>query len=133
MNPKLGITIIYVRDIQKMSKFYTEVLGLSVVKEQTAETFVTLAAGGTWIALADVGGPWVSRKLHLLPAKRETTIAPVGIELSLEVEDEDATWRAWQAKGVPTLSAPQDFPFGRAFDAQDPEGHLLNIYKLRTS
>jgi predicted enzyme related to lactoylglutathione lyase len=68
-----------------------------------------------------------------LPAKRETTIAPVGIELSLEVEDVDATWRAWQAKGVQTLSAPQDFPFGRAFDAQDPEGHLLNIYKLRTS
>ncbi len=132
MNYKLGITIIYVQDIQKMSRFYTEVLGLSVVKEQTAETFVTLAAGRTWIALADVAGPWVSRKLNLLPARRETTIAPVGIELSLEVEDIDATWREWQAKGVQTLTTPQDFPFGRAFDAQDPEGHLLNIYKLRT-
>ncbi len=132
MTYRLGITIIYVRDIQKMSKFYTQVLGLSVIKEQTADTFITLAAGRTWIALADVAGPWVSRKLNLLPAKREQTIAPVGIELSLEVEDVDATWREWQAKGVQTLTAPQDFPFGRAFDAQDPEGHLLNIYKLRT-
>src|SRR5262245_49863922 len=125
MNSKLGITIIYVRDIQKMSRFYTETLGLSVVKEQTAETFVTLSAGGTWLALADVAGPWVSRKLHLLPAQGETTLVPVGIELSFEVDDVDATWREWQAKGVPTLAAPQDFPFGRAFDAQDPEGHLL--------
>ena len=115
-----------------MSQFYTETLGLSVVEEQTAETFVTLAAGGTWIALADVAGPWVARKLNLLPAHGETTLVPVGIELSLEVDDVDAAWREWQAKGIPTLTAPQDFPFGRAFDAQDPEGHLLNIYKLRT-
>ena len=131
MNHKLGIAIIYVRDIQKMSQFYTEVLGCTVIKEQTNETFVTLAAGGTWIALADIAGPWVSRKLALLPGKRDMTIAPVGIELSLEVEDVDAAWRDWQAKGAKTLTSPQDFPFGRAFDAQDPEGHLLNIYKLR--
>ena len=124
MNSKLGFTIIYVRDIQKMSKFYTEILGMSVVKEQKAETFVMLAASGTWLALADIAGPWVSRKLHLLSARRETTIAPVSIELSLGVEDVDATWREWQAKGVQTLSALQDFPFGRAFDAQDREGHL---------
>ena len=132
MSYKLGIVIIYVRNIKRMTEFYTHVLGLASIKEQTAETFVTLAAGGTWIALADVAGPWVSRKLNLLPTKQETTIAPIGIELSFEVEDVDATWREWQAKGVPTLTPPQDFPFGRAFDAQDPEGHLLNIYKLRT-
>ncbi len=132
MSGKLGITIIYVRDIKPMTELYTQVLGLAVIKEQTADTFVTLAAGETWIALADVAGPWVSRKLNLLPTKRATTIAPVGIELSLEVEDVDATWRELQAKGVQTFTAPQDFPFGRAFDIQDPEGHLLNIYKLRT-
>lgn len=132
MSYKLGIAIIYVRDIKKMTEFYTQVLGLAVVQEQTAETFVTLAtAGETWIALADIAGPWVSRKLNLLAAKHETTITPVSMELSLEVEDVDATWREWQAKGVLTLTTPQDFPFGRAFDAQDPEGHLLNIYKLR--
>jgi predicted enzyme related to lactoylglutathione lyase len=132
MSCKLGIAIIYVHDIKKMTEFYTQVLGLAIIKEQTSDTFVTLATGGTWIALADVAGPWVSRKLNLLPAKRETAIAPVSIELSLIVDDVDATWQAWQAKGVQTLTAPQDFPFGRAFDAQDPEGHVLNIYKLRT-
>jgi predicted enzyme related to lactoylglutathione lyase len=132
MSCKLGITIIYVRDIKKMTEFYTQALGLTIIKEQTSDTFVALAAGGTWIALADVAGPWVSRKLNLLPAKRETPIASISIELSFGVEDVDATWREWQARGVQTLTAPQDFPFGRAFDAQDPEGHLLNIYKLRT-
>jgi predicted enzyme related to lactoylglutathione lyase len=121
MNYKLGITIIYVRDIKKVSKFYTEVLGLPVVKEQSSDTFVALATtGGTLIALEDV-----SR------AKPYEKPAPAGIELGLEVEDVDATWRDWQAKGVKTLSEPEDFPFGRAFDAQDPEGHLLSIYKLR--
>ena len=131
MSCQLGITIIYVHDIKKMTEFYTQVLGLAIIQEQTADTFVMLTAGGTWIALADIAGPWVSRKLNLLPAKRETPIGPVSIELSFEVKDVDATWHEWQAKGIQTLTAPQDFPFGRAFDAQDPEGHVLNIYKLR--
>ena len=94
MSCKLGITIIYVHDIQKMTEFYTQALGLAIIKEQTSDTFVTLAAGGTWIALADVAGPWVSRKLNLLPAKRETPIAPVSIELSFEV-------KMWTRPGKP--------------------------------
>ena len=81
---------------------------------------ILLKPGETALALEDV-----SR------AKSYEKPAPGGIELGLAVDDVDATWREWQAKGIQTLSAPEDFPFGRAFDAQDPEGHLLSIYKLR--
>ncbi len=120
---QLGIAILFVKDIKKVSQFYTEVVGLSVVKEQSSDTFIALATGTeTLLALEDV-----SR------AKPYEKPAPGGIELGLAVDDVDATWREWQAKGIQTLSAPEDFPFGRAFDAQDPEGHLLSIYKLRAS
>ncbi len=121
MSYTLGITIIYVRDIQKVTQFYTEIMGLPVVKEQSSDTFVALAtAGGALVALQDA-----SRN------KSYEKVNAGGIELGFEVEDVDATWRDWQAKGAQTLTSPADFPFGRAFDAQDPEGHLISIYKLK--
>ena len=123
MSYTLGITIIYTRDTKKMTQFYTEIMGLPVVKEQSSDTFVALAtAGGTLLALQDA-----SRN------KPYEQVAPGGIALGFEVDDVDATWRNWQAKGAKTLTAPEDLPFGRAFDAQDPEGHLLTVYKLRNA
>ncbi len=121
MSYKLGIAILHVRDLPSAKRFYTEVLGLPVVEDQSSPTFVALAtAGGTLLALQDFS-----------TSKPYEMAGPGGVELGLEVEDVDVTWGKWQAKGVQTLTPPEDFPFGRAFDAQDPEGHLLSIYQLR--
>ncbi len=49
--------------------------------------------------------------------------------IGLLVDDVDRVWRDWKAKGVNLLTEPQDLPFGRNFDARDPEGHYLSVFK----
>ena len=120
MNYTLGITILHARDMQTAKRFYTEALDLPLVEELSSPQFVTLRLNGeTLLGLEDVAG-----------AKFGQTAQPGTVEIGWKVDDGDATYNQWQAKGIPKLTEPQDFPFGRAFDAQDPEGHLLSVYRL---
>ncbi len=119
MKGKLGIAVLYVRDVARERRFYSEVVGLPVIEDQSSPTFVMFAAGGeTLLAVMDVSranGP---------------TGAPGSVDLGLEVqEDVDAIWRDWQTKGASLLAEPKDLPFGRAFEAKDPEGHRLTVYR----
>ena len=119
MSYKLGIAILYVHDLEKEKRFYQDVLELPFLEARGDPDFAMFGtAGDSILALQDV----------------KTTDAPEthkagGVELALQVDDVDATWRDWQAKHVPTLTPVEDLPFGRVFHAQDPEGHLLTIYQ----
>lgn len=120
MHYSLGIVSLYVRDLGRARAFYTETLGLPEVPELSGPTFVALRpAGGALIAVQD-----------MTTVPPELAGAPGGFELGLEVDNVDAVWRDWTAKGVRILEEPVDRPFGRTFLAQDPEGHLLNVYRL---
>jgi predicted enzyme related to lactoylglutathione lyase len=119
MHYALGIVSLYVRDLDRARAFYTETLGLPEVPELSGPGFIALRpAGGSLIAVQDAatGAPGLAG-------------APGGCELGLAVADVDAVWREWTARGVRILSEPVDRPFGRTFLAQDPEGHLLNVYR----
>ena len=117
MNPKLGIVILHFQNLPQARQFYTETVGLSVLDAQSDNHFVTLQAGDSLVGLSAEPGS----------AAAGTT------EIGFEVNDADTAYREWQAKGATLLTEPNDFPFGRSFDAQDPEGHRLNIYKLRSN
>jgi catechol 2,3-dioxygenase-like lactoylglutathione lyase family enzyme len=117
MSYNLGIVILSVSDLQKSRDFYSHKLGLPVVEEQSSEHFIAMApANGGLIALSPVA-----------PGK---AVQPGGVELGLEVADVDATWREWRRLGLSGMSEPADTPFGRSFDAKDPDGHPLSIYQL---
>lgn len=121
MNYKLGISILFVRDLPAEQKFYTEKLGFPLIPEGSDERFALFGIDGeTPIALQTADSA---------PEGSETRAG--GVELGLVVDDVDAVYRDWQAKGVETLTAPKDLPFGRSFDARDPEGHLFTVYKPR--
>lgn len=117
MNPKLGIVILHVRDLAQARHFYETVVGLQIDPAQTDEHFVSYHDGGDGLlsleAAPDAG------------ANTGTT------ELGFAVNDVDGVYQDWKQKGVRLVSEPADFPFGRAFDAQDPEGNSLSIYKFR--
>jgi catechol 2,3-dioxygenase-like lactoylglutathione lyase family enzyme len=116
----LGIVILYARDLERARHFYTEVVGLPTIEPLSGPGFVAFAtAHGSPLAVQDAA--------TVPPA---LVAAPGGVELGLEVEDVDAVWRDWTAKGVRMEEEPADQPFGRAFRARDPEGHLLNVYRL---
>jgi predicted enzyme related to lactoylglutathione lyase len=118
----LGFVILYVRDMEKVKAFYTDVLGLSVVEAVSSPTFVTLrSAGGSLLALQD------KTAARFPPGQEEQ---PGSVELSFEVDDVDGTWKRWKEAGVELVSDPMDLPFGRYFMAQDPEGHYLSAYRF---
>jgi predicted enzyme related to lactoylglutathione lyase len=115
---KLGMVTLFCRDVAVMKKFYIDNLGLTEIKEMTSPTFATLMTnGGSLIGLQDV-------KMSL--GGQANTHGEV--ELGLEVEDVDATYRSWKANNSEVTSPPIDLPFGRTFQGKDPEGHLLRIY-----
>lgn len=121
MNYKLGISILFVRDLAAEQEFYAETIGLPYIAEGSGPNFAFFGtAGDAFIAL---------QAMARIPGGKDV---PAGAsELGFVVDDVDAVYRDWEARGVELISAPQDFPFGRAFDARDPEGHLLNVYTPR--
>lgn len=118
MNPKLGMVILHFTDVAQARQFYTEKLGLFVLEHISDDHFVTLQTGGD----AQMG----------LSGEPGDTVAGT-TEIGFEVNDVDSVYASWQTQGVTLLTQPHDFPFGRAFDALDPEGHRINIYKLRSN
>ena len=118
---KLGMVILFGRDLAGARRFYSETLGLPVIEELSGESFVALRpASGSSITLQDATTlpPGVAGQ-------------PGGMELGLAVEDVDAVHAEWQAKGVRLLTPPMDLPFGRTFLAADAEGHYLRVYRLK--
>lgn len=118
MDYTLAITILRVQNIEQERRFYQETLGFPVDEAQSSPHFVMLkTAGPAWLALEDVS------------MQAEKTAPAGGVEIGLIVDDVDRVWQEWQAKGVNLLTQPEDLPFGRAFDARDPEGHCLSVFK----
>jgi predicted enzyme related to lactoylglutathione lyase len=118
---KLGMVTLFCRGVAETKKFYIDNLGLTEMKEMTSPTFATLMTdGGSLIGLQDV-------KTSL--GGQAGTHGEV--ELGLEVEDVDATYRRWKANNSEVTSPPVDLPFGRTFQGRDPEGHLLRIYNTK--
>ena len=121
MRYKLGMVTLFCRSVAETKRFYIDNLGLTEIKEMSSPTFATLRTdGGSLIGLQDV-------KTSL--GGQANTHGEV--ELGLEVEDVDATYRGWKANNSEVTSPPMDLPFGRTFQGKDPEGHLLRIYKTK--
>lgn len=117
---KLGIIILYVRDMAKAKKFYTETVGLTIDPEQSGPVFTALRFdNGFMLALEDVS---------ILPPGQAKEAGSV--EIGIEVDNVDSLWTQWKAKGVEMVTDPADAPFGRNFLAKDPDGHYLTVYRL---
>ena len=117
MNYTMAITILRVQDLETERRFYHDTLGFGIDEAQSDPHFVMLQTTGAMLALEDV-------------SHQPEKVTPAGsAEIGLIVEDVDQVWQDWKSKGVSLLSQPADLPFGRAFDARDPEGHFLTVFK----
>ncbi len=107
-----------VRDLEQSATFYTEQLGLrraphsppgAIVFQTTPVPFAvrTPAPGVDLDAVERLG---------------------YGVALWLACDDADALYQALAASGAAVLQPPQDGPFGRQFQVQDPNGYLLTIH-----
>lgn len=119
MATNLGNLNLFVGDIERSRRFYVEALGLVEDTERSQPpSFVLLQAGGCTITLQDKTTPGAA----FGPAP--------SIELGFAVDDLAALHAQLTADGV-SVSEMQQMGWGGGFDAADPDGHRLTIYRMR--
>ncbi|MEA2518558.1 MAG: lactoylglutathione lyase [Chloroflexota bacterium] len=121
---KLSAITLFAEDVAVTRDFYREVFGLEPVFEDAdsavfsfGNTLVNLLASTAATELiepADVGRP----------------DAGVRLQLTIDVDDVDATCADLAARGIVLLNGPIDRPWGvRTATFRDPAGHIWEIAK----
>ena len=111
MLTNLGYVGIIVKDVAEATAFYRDTLGFTL--EGAVPTMAQFEA---------VGGAILGIQQSDLPGEQP-------FEVAFIVEDVDATYTAWKARGVEMLEEPHDRPFGRTFVIRAPQGHMLRVFK----
>lgn len=107
---------LFTPNFAEMEAFYTDTLGLEVVKRWEDVNIVFLAAGNTVIEL-------IGRPDRSLDSRR-----PAGFDhLAFHVDDVDAVFAALEEVNVRIESAPRDFKDVRIAFFYDPDGNLLEL------
>jgi len=121
---KLRGAMLYVKDLERMKRFYAEVLGVEATNQDCTNAWVVFRAGG------DVGFA-----LHAIPAgiaeNIEIACPPVpreqeAVKLIFEVKDVEGERERLELLGVQTLLRPWQEPI-EACDVIDPEGNIFQL------
>lgn len=115
---RLGNINLFVRNIEQARAFYIKALGLTEnVERSHAPHFVLLEAGGCTLTLQDRAAPG---------AELGTANS---IELGFAVDDPEAVRNSLKDWGV-MVSELEQMGWGGGFDAVDPDGHRLTLYRM---
>ena len=114
---RLNRAMIFVTDLDRMTAFYREVLGLKVIEETRLENYVEFDTGGSTFALHTIPGAARCESPSFQPRERTP------IKLSFQVDDSASTRRNFEALGVMILERPWG-----GWDAVDPEGNVFGVY-----
>lgn len=107
---------LFTPNFDAMKKFYTETLGLEIVRTWEEPNIIFLAAGSTLIELVDKGD-------SALDSSR-----PAGFDhFAFHVEDVDAAFAELESAGIRIESAPRNFKEVRIAFFYDPDGNLLEL------
>lgn len=113
---------LFVEDVPTTKQFYRDVFGLPVVFED--DDSAVFRFGSMLVNLLRAGA---AAEL-VEPASVGDADAGVRSQLTLEVDDVDATCAELRARGVELLNGPIDRPWGvRTATFRDPGGHVWEI------
>lgn len=113
-------------DAERSRRFYTEVLGGKVAFSGEGGDEVTyIALGGSFIIINVGGGPTDDKPTVTL----ETPSDPdrVSSFLNLRVENIQAVYAEWCAKGAQFLTPPKQHKYEIRCYMRDPDGHLIEV------
>ena len=113
MFTNLGYIGIVVTDVAAATAFYRDTLGFTL--EGVSETMAQFERHD---------GAILGIQQSTLPDEQP-------FEVAFMVEDVDATYTAWKARGVEMIEEPNERPFGRTFVIRAPQGHLLRVVQPR--
>jgi len=116
----IDYTVVFVRDMTAMRRFYEEVLGFPLLREFTG--WFEYRIGNNTLALARP-----SRTAKDAPIPTGTAALQLAFKVSLP--EDDACADELVRRGVDLLSPPTNQPFGhRTVFFRDPDGNLLEVY-----
>ena len=113
---------LFVEDLQVARTFYQEVFGLPILFEDANSVVFEFGSTLANLLKAEAAVQLVD------PASVADRDAGVRFQLTVEVDDVDATCTKLRARGVELLNGPMDRPWGiRTASFMDPGGHIWEI------
>lgn len=117
----IDYTVVFVRDMAAMRRFYEEVLGFPLVRELSAG-WIEYKVGANTLALAKP-----SRTASDAPTPKGSASLQLAFMVAVAEVDQCADELA--RHGVDLVSPPTDQAFGhRTLFFRDPDGNLLEVY-----
>ena len=109
-------------DVERSRRFYTEVLGGTVVfgPEPT-----NIALANTFIIINVGGGPTDDKPTVTLETPRDPD--RVSSFLNIRVTDIQAVYAEWSARGAQFLTPPKQHAYEIRCYIRDPDGHLIEV------
>jgi catechol 2,3-dioxygenase-like lactoylglutathione lyase family enzyme len=117
----IDYTVIFVRDMAAMRRFYEDILGLALQRE-LSPNWLEYQLGGNTLALA---------KPSLTASDAPTPRGSASLQLAFKVSaaDVDACADELLRRGITLVSPPTDHAFGhRTLFFRDPDGNLLEMF-----
>jgi catechol 2,3-dioxygenase-like lactoylglutathione lyase family enzyme len=119
---RLHGAMLFVKDLRRMTAFYSGVLGLQPNEATRLDDWVEFSDGASRFSLHAIPAAIAAGiQIDSPPRAREQSVA----KLTFEVHDVDATLTKIEAMGLPLLPRPWG-----GTEAVDPEG---NVFALRAS
>jgi len=116
--------VIYAKDIDRMSRFYAGLLGLSIVQREPG--YVVLESGGFQISVVAMA-PAIADQINISspPQRREDTAIKICVAVpSLLAARENAELLGGQLNGP---EREWEFQGYRVCDGHDPEGNVVQV------
>lgn len=114
-------TVIFVRDMNAMRRFYEDVLGF-VLSRELSPDWLEYGIGANTLTLA---------RPRIVPQDTPTPIGSASLQLAFKVSPDQVDQCADELKqaGIDLLSPPTDREFGhRTLFFRDPDGNVLEIF-----
>jgi catechol 2,3-dioxygenase-like lactoylglutathione lyase family enzyme len=109
-------------DVERSRRFYTEVLGGTVLFSGTP-TVVAISNG--WIVINAGGGPTDDKPAVTLETPRDPD--RVSSFLNFRVKDIEAVYAEWSARGAQFLTPPKRHQYEIRCYIRDPDGYLIEV------
>lgn len=120
---RLHSAILYVKDLERMKRFYGEMLGSAPTNHHWTDTWATFETGAARFSLHAIPAE-IAKNIEIgsPPAPREEE----PLKLIFEVKDVESERARLESLGIQMLRRPWQKP-GEACDAVDPEGNIFQI------
>jgi predicted enzyme related to lactoylglutathione lyase len=115
--------MLYVKDVERMKRFYADILGIEATNQNCTNAWAVFYTGGVRFALHAIpAGIAENIEIARPPVPREQE----PVKLIFEVRDVEGERERLESLGIQTLRRPWQQSL-EACDAVDPEGNIFQL------